>query len=177
MKKYLSMILAVAIAAMLSISVFADRTEASVNVPGDQEIPVKLDMNGTTIGHRYSIDIAYTGNMTFTYVATGVNWVVGDDSYSYSRDAASWQTSTQTVTITNHSDLALGYTVSMEKAAKYAGLTFTLSNATNTLDACTVNTPYGTIAETVNVAVAGDIPGTAVSGDSLGLLTIAFEAR
>ncbi|MBQ2865767.1 MAG: hypothetical protein IJE90_04535 [Clostridia bacterium] len=181
MKKYLSMILVVAIAAMLSISAFAAPTSASSTVPGNQNIDVTLGITGE-IGHRYSVDIEYDGTLTFIYNASGVNWTVTEKegySYSYSQDTEGWTTDTKNVKIINHSDLELGYTVSMAKETKYDALNFTLNNgetAIDTLDACTVDTPYGTIKKTVTVAVTGDIPGSALDGDKLGVLTVAFNA-
>ena len=180
MKKYLSMILVVAIAAMLSISAFAAPTSASTTVPGNQNINVTLGITGE-IGHRYSVDIEYDGTLTFIYNASGVDWTVTEKegySYSYSQDTEGWTTDTKNVKIINHSDLELGYTVSMAKETKYAGLTFTLNgNATadGTLAACTVGTAYGSINDTVVFAVEGDIPGTALNGDQMGVLTVAFN--
>ena len=181
MKKYLSMILVIAIAAMLSISAFAAPTEGSVTVPGNQNIDVTLGITGE-IGHRYSVDIEYDGTLTFIYNASGVNWTVTEKegySYSYSQDTQGWTTDTKNVKIVNHSDLKLGYTVSMAKETKYDELTFTLNGsatAYNELAACTVDTNYGDIFGTVVFAVEGDIPGTALSGDKLGVLTVAFNA-
>ena len=181
MKKYLSMILVVAIAAMLSISAFAAPTTASTNVPGNQNIDVTLGITGE-IGHRYSVDIEYDGTLTFIYNASGVDWTVTEEegySYSYSETNEGWTTDTKNVKIVNHSDLKLGYTVSMAKDAKYEDLTFTLNDAataTGTLAACTVDTAYGSINDTVVFAVEGDIPGTALNGDQMGVLTVAFNA-
>ena len=174
MKKYLSMILVIAIAAVLSISAFAAPT-----LPGNQTVDVTLELQGS-IEHRYSADIEYTDNMTFTYSAAGVEWTVTEDEgYSYGKSEQGWTVGEQTLKIINHSDLELGYTVSMEKAAKYNELNFTLNgNATayNELEACTVTTPYGEVYGTVAVVVTGDIPGSALDGDNLGVLKVVFNA-
>ena len=181
MKKYLSMILVIAIAAMLSISAFAAPTSASSTVPGNHNIDVTLGITGE-IGLGYSVVIEYDGTLTFIYNASGVDWTVTEDegySYSYSKDTKGWTTDTKNVKIVNHSDLKLGYTVSMAKDAKYEDLTFTLNGndtTTGTLNACTVDTNYGDIFGTVVFAVEGDIPGTALNGDQMGVLTVAFNA-
>lgn len=181
MKKYLSLILVMALlSSMLCMGVSAERTEASVAPPADQTVDVTLTLNGS-VAHRYSVDIEYTGEMKFTFNASGISWEVGDSDtgYSYSEGNSGWTDDDQTLTIINHSDLALGYTVTMAKLTKYDALTFKLNNAeqaTGTLAACTTLTPFGTIKDSVEVVVSGDIPLDASNNDQMGTLNIAFNA-
>ena len=173
MKKYLSMILVVAIAAVLSISAFA-----APALPGDHYVDVKLGLTGEVI-NVYSVDIEYTGEMIFTYSNSGMEWTVGENGYSYNMEKTGWTDADQTLTIFNHSDLKLGYTVTLAKASKYDELTFELNGgdtASGTLPACTVGTAYRSVKTTIPVVVSGTIPHDAASGDKLGVLTVTFNA-
>ena len=182
MKKYLSLILVMALlSSMLCMGVsaeFTGPTTASTNVPDSIPLDVTLGLTGS-VAHRYSVDIEYTGDMKFTFNANGISWVVGKESYSYDEGNSGWTDADQTLTIINHSDLKLGYTVTMAKETEYDALTFTLNDAeqaTGTLAACTTLTPFGTIKESVEVVVEGDIPVDASNNDKMGTLTIAFSA-
>lgn len=170
MKKFLSLTLVLAmLAAMLCIPTFA------ATLPGPQDIPVYLELSGEVI-HKYSVDIEY-GDMTFKY-SSGSEWnVIENQGYSYSSSEGSWTEDTRTVTIYNHSDLAIGYTVSMVEDPKYKdALDYTLTGATNQLAACTTSTPYGTIKGTVDVKVSGSLPSGAANNDPLGTLKVTFTA-
>ena len=179
MKKYLSMILVVAIATMLAIPAFAAQTPASVDVPGDYNLDVTLGINGE-LGHRYSMDIEYSGNMTFTYNKNDMEWVADKETgYSYNMKETGWTTATQNLTIYNHSDLKLGYKVTMAKATKYNGLTFKLNGgeyAQDTLPACTVGAEFGSVKATIAITVSGTVPHDAANDDNLGQLTVKFNA-
>lgn len=179
MKKYLSLILVLALlSSMLCMGVSAAPTTASTNVPDSIPVDVTLGLTGS-VAHRYSVDIEYTGEMKFTFNASGISWEVGEKDYSYSEGNSGWTDNDQTLTIINHSDLALGYTVTMAKLPKYNALTFTLGGAdkaTGTLAACTTVTPFGTIKDSVEVVVTGDIPLDASNNDKMGTLNIAFNA-
>ena len=175
MKKYLSMILVVAIAAVLSISAFA-----ALEVPADQTVDVTLGLDGEII-HVYSVDIEYTGGMIFTYDKGGMKWVIDEGKgYSYDMTDTGWTDADQTLTIYNHSDLALGYTVTMAKDPKYNSLTFTLDGKESTggdLPACAAGADYRSVNAVIPVVVTGTVPYNAADNDPLGVLTIAFEAR
>lgn len=170
MKKFLSLTLVLAmLAAMLCIPTFA------ATLPDPFDIPVKLGLSGEVI-HKYSVDIEY-GDMTFKYNASGSEWNVSENGYSYSSNESSWTTDTRTVTIYNHSDLAIGYTVTMVEDPKYKdALDYTLTGATHQLAACTTSTPYGTIKGTVDVTVSGSLPSGAANNDPLGTLKVTFTA-
>ena len=172
MKKYLSLILVMALlSSMLCMGV-----SAVLTVPADTEVSVFLNLNGEVI-HNYSVDIEYD-QLIFTFTASNFEWTVNseNESYSYEHSNGDWAENSKTLKITNHSDLALKYTVTMNQASKYDGLNFNLEDATKTLPACTVGTPFGSNNGTVKISVNGSVPGDAVDGEQMGALTVEFDA-
>ncbi len=172
MKKFLSLTLVLAmLAAMLCIPTFA--AKETLEGAGSQDIDVYLELNGS-VQHKYSVDIDYD-SMTFIYNASGFKWNISENGYSYSYGDSDWTTDTQTVKITNHSDMPIKYTVTMETVEAYDALTFELSNPTKNLPACTPDTTYGSNNGTVGVTVSGDLPADAVDGAKMGILKVKIE--
>lgn len=136
------------------------------------EVKITVDMD---VNHKYSIDITYP-TMVFTYNSTK-EWVPGEYSYQETHADAGWS-DPQTVTITNHSDMPIKYTVtaSVFHATYKDDLDIDITNGEAEIGACTIYTTPGDMKEAFTVGVSGT-PGQGSNDQTvtLGSLNIAFN--
>ena len=131
MRKTFAILLVLYLCSGLGISAFAVET---VGHKGTKYIEVTAKYSSTTsIPPVYSVDIAWS-SMTFTYTQSNIKeWNAADHSYN-TVSQGSWDKTTATVTVTNHSN------VSVNAAMQYipspnTGVQGTLSNASAVLQA------------------------------------------
>ena len=105
MKKGITAILALALAASLSVTAFAAEGSAVGTVPGSQSIEVRAGYQDTSATPEvYSVDISW-GHMEFTYTRSG-SMVWNADSHTFTDNtAAAWSADGSGITVTNHSNM------------------------------------------------------------------------
>lgn len=177
MKKILSLVLALALVMSLSVTAFAAETATSTG--GDSTITVKGTYNGTASSETVSVDIAWDA-MSFTYnAASQGTWVPGDHSYSGAA-AESWSATGNTITVTNHSNVAVTASFAFAKdSAVTTELTgsFTYGDKTATENAVTlaagVVNGYDSADKVVaTLAMNGSLPADWTAGNTIGTVTV-----
>ena len=120
MKKFLAMIMSMALLVTMSVTVFAAENPAT-NVGGDTGISVTGTYVSSDVNAKVSVTVAWE-SMSFTYNAATVGeWDPTDHSYSNGTDAG-WAESGNKITVTNHSNVDVTAAFSFKAAV---GLTLT----------------------------------------------------
>lgn len=110
MKKLLTILLAVAMLATMSLSAFAatelTTSPSNNNGAGEYDIGVKAKyVDGISTGETVSVDIEW-GKMEFTYSVGGTKeWNADSHTYTVKDPTAAWTESGNTITLTNHSNV------------------------------------------------------------------------
>lgn len=123
MKKISAIILAAAMAATMSVSAFA--ADQPVNIDkdaGSHDIDIKAAyQDNSTTPSVVSVDISWDA-MEFTYTVSGEqNWNAADHDYD-DNTSGSWdETTNNTVTVTNHSNVGVTASFAFEAATGYDG--------------------------------------------------------
>ncbi len=167
MKKLFALVLAVMMIATMSVTAFA-----ATNEGGDTSINVK----GTYVaaqgaGEKISVDVEWAG-MEFTYTeGTAGEWLPNEHKYA-ANAAGAWSDNKGTVTVTNHSNVAVTATLSFAPAVDgvigtFDKNTLALASAENTA-----------VAEAPNDTAQFGISGAAITEtkDTLGTITVAIAA-
>ena len=131
MKKFIALALTLAMAlCVLAIPTFAEEKMTDL---GSQEKPVNVAIaeNGD-VQTVYDIDVVW-GSFDFTYTFDGDAAVWNPENHAYEaaagEDAAgSWNATSATITVTNHSNAALSATATTQDAANTNGVTFGTTN-------------------------------------------------
>ena len=142
---------------------------------------VNADVRGTYVaageaGTKYSVDIEWSG-LSFTYNAETKEW--NTDTHSYDVTGGSWAEGTGSITVTNHSNIAITATPTWTPGTDYSSVTlgFTYSNGESALNVAAATegtdeqngtassgtitvTPGGSLASTANNTVIGTITVT-----------------
>ena len=173
MKKIVSLLLIVALTLTLGITAVA--ADATLGQGGNKEIDVtaKYESSSSTPA-VYSVDISWS-NMVFVYTQESTkNWNATTHSYE-TVSQGDWDHTTATITITNHSNVAVDVNVEY-MAVDGTGVTGTMSNASDTLAAGEENNYDGAAAMTATLAISGT-PSDAVSanGVKIGTLKITLD--
>lgn len=176
MKKVFALILAVMMIATMSVTAFAAESPATNN-GGDTAITVKgTYTGGDTASDVISVGIAWDA-MEFTYNA-GSEGTWNPTTHKYDNVvAAGWSTDTATITVTNHSNVAVTATLKWEKNTALTGTitgTFTETSGTENDSVLALATAVGTAYDAAPSASAEfGISGDAItaSGD-LGTITV-----
>ena len=170
MKKIFAILLTVAMLATMSVTAFA-----AENTGGDTTINVKGTYVGAQgAGEKISVDIAWEG-MEFTYTdgAAG-EWLPGEHKYADDAEG-SWSTNKGTITVTNHSNVAVTATLSFTTAVNGVIGTFTETSGTANDNVLTLATAVDTEVANAPAATAEfAISGAAITEtkDELGTITV-----
>ena len=170
MKKLFAFILAVMMTATMSTTAFA-----ATNEGGNTTINVKGTYEGAQgAGDKISVDVAWEG-MEFTYTeASEGTW--DPTTHSYKDTAAgSWSTNKGTITVTNHSNVAVTATLGFTSAVDGVIGTFTETSGTENDSVLALDTAVGTeVANAPKAAAQFGISGAAITEtkDTLGTITV-----
>lgn len=188
MPKILSGALALALVACMGTTAFAAGPDANAEgtnidqLNGNETIDVQLNADITETEPTYSVNVAWT-SMKFTYTGTeDSDWNVGTHKYD-TTGTGSWDSRAGTVTVTNHSDVAVGLTGAYKSTTGYEnetakdGVTVTYTDFDQSkLEAATeasVSTP-GNTQDTASIAIAGTPLGD-LSAVTAGTITVTIS--
>ena len=177
MKKFLAIALAVVMMMALAVPAFA--ADTSPKTVGTDGGTATINVSGTYVGaqgagDKISVDVAWEG-MEFTYTeGVAGEWLPNE--HKYAEDAAgSWSTNKGTITVKNHSNVAVTATLSFSSAVDGVIGTFTESSGTaddNVLALATAENT--TVAEAPTATAQFGISGAAITEtkDTLGTITV-----
>ena len=170
MKKTLSIILALVLALSLSVTAFAATNDGSS--------PTEIDVNGsfvsgTAADEKISVDIVWDP-MDFTYTAPSQGtWNPATHAYEGATEGG-WSDNTPSITVKNHSNVAVNATLDFK--ADVAGVvgTFTETSGTANDKVLELATAEGTEVSAAPTATANfGISGAAIDADkTLGTITV-----
>ena len=111
MKKFATILLAIALIATLSVASFAATVEA---VPGSEGKDLNVSYTAmTAAGTVYSIDIAWDEDLSFDYSA-GTQGAWNPETHQYApTENVKWTDNEVNVTVTNHSNAAVNATLTV----------------------------------------------------------------
>lgn len=170
MKKYYAFFLVFVLLAQLGLSVPAADGFGTVGQGGNEEIDVTAKYESSTVTPAvYSVDIQWTG-MTFTYSQENTKiWNAANHSYE-TTSVGSWDKTTATVTVTNHSNANVRVDVSYT-AIDGTGIAGSLSNATAVLNAGVEGNYEAADAITTTLTISGT-PKDSVTAEGMKVGTI-----
>ena len=170
MKKTLSIILALVMALSLSVTAFAATNDGTQ----DTEITVNGSfVSGTAADEKISVDIVWEA-MNFTYTAPSQGtWNPATHAYEGATEGG-WSDNTPSITVKNHSNVAVNATLDFK--ADVAGVvgTFTETSGTANDKVLELATAEGTEVSAAPTATANfGISGAAIDADkTLGTITV-----
>lgn len=167
MKKFLALVIVVAMTLTLAVNVFADT--ATKEETGNQIVDVTVSTTTDSITPVYYVEVVWVG-LDFTYeIGTVTGWDVANKNHDYTGSTASgWgatraDSATGTITVTNHSNVDISVSHSAAKVAGGDDLTVNTAFAPEmdeNVDAATRELPWEDADKTViNVTVGGTPSG------------------
>ena len=173
MKKLVSMLVAAALVCTMSTTAFAADQDGvgTGSYSADVKGTYQAGGSGAVV---YSVDIAWT-DMSFTYTGAGGGpWNPETHQYSGSSEGA-WTASNDSITVTNHSNVAVKATASYQAETGYESTTMTFGN-----NGATVATAVGTEvasapSATITVTPGGTLAESA-NGGKIGTITVSIAA-
>lgn len=170
MKKTITILLALLMMATFSVSAFAASADKSENI----DVKAEYKDNSTTTD-EISVDISW-GAMEFTYTVSGEkNWNANEHKYDDNTKAA-WTAKGNTVTVTNHSNVAVTTTFSFSPLTDYTGISGSFSNKTLTLKSAagvgTDEASLKTLTGTTDLTLSGSLKSGTVQGTKVGTITV-----
>ncbi len=175
MKKLLTLILALALVASVSVTAFAAEPDATlIGDDNSASVDVYVTYEDTTNTPTvYSVDVEWQ-EMNFTYVSAGtLVWKPETHEYEQQTTGA-WETKSADIKVTNHSNAAVDVTVTYT-ANGTTGVTGTITNGTFTLETAEGKTVAEAPSKTATFTVGG-IPTDKKAKDlKVGTVTVSFE--
>ena len=159
MKKFVFILLTLALVLVMSTTAFAETIE---NNPGSQDIDVSAKyVGGVSVPTRYSVDVTW-GAMEFTYTVSGTKtWDPETHTYTASTQSA-WTAGGNTITVTNHSNTDITASFAFSALTAYDTVTGSFSSTSlmlPTAEGKAVNDPVliGKTSLTLGGTLASDI--------------------
>ena len=125
MKKFVFILLTLALVLVMSTTAFAETIE---NNPGSQDINVSAKyVDSVSAPTKYSVDVTW-GAMEFTYTVSGTKtWDPETHTYTTSTQPA-WTASGNTITVTNHSNTDITASFAFSALTAYNTVTGSFSS-------------------------------------------------
>lgn len=176
MKKLIALILAITMMATLSVTAFAEKVDSS------KDIDVKAEYkDNSSTPDKIITDISW-GAMEFTYTKSGqMDWNDADHDYT-DNTKTKWTAEGNTVTVVNHSNVAVKVTFAFDAAEGYDGedgVKGTFSNQTLELkSAVGVGTDADSLKEltgTTELTLSGSLKSGTAQGTTVGGITVSIR--
>ena len=168
MKKILSLILALALVMSLSVTAFAATNDGTENTSIDVNA---MYSDGVSTPDVISVNVEW-GAMSFTYSVSGTKqWDATKHEYTTDSDAT-WTASGNTVTVTNHSNVAVKAELSFAADAAYNTVTGSFDKAELLLDSGDGLTYANADKETAKLTLAGTLANTVTTSTKVGTITV-----
>ena len=170
MKKILSLVLALALVMSLSVTAFAAETT------NDGENNTSIDVNaiysdGVATPDVISVNVEW-GAMSFTYSVNGTKqWDATKHEYTTNSNAA-WTATGNTVTVTNHSNIAVKAELAFTADTAYNTVTGSFDKAQLLLDSGDGLTYANADKETAKLTLAGTLANTVTTSTKVGTITV-----
>ncbi len=175
MKKFLALILTLALVATMSVTAFAAEPDATLT--GDDKstsVDVYVTYEDTTSAPTvYSVDVEWQ-EMSFLYISAGTH-VWNPETHEYEEQTTgSWDSHHADIKVTNHSNAAVDVTVTYT-ADGTTGVTGTISNGTFTLETAEGKTVAEAPTQTARFTVGGAPTDKNAENLKVGSVTVSFE--
>ena len=168
MKKILAIALCVVLCFCMAVPAFAAGTPEAEYTGETKGEDVKITISGDVI-HVYLVDIEFT-NPTFTY-SSGSKW--NPENYQYEPSKTATWMGEGTVTIKNHSDREVKYTVAEANVVDtYGPLNIVVANGTGTIEQCNVGDVRGSHKASATFTVTGTPTVAEITAQKLGEITV-----
>ncbi len=175
MKKILILILALLLAASMSVTAFAAEPDATLtgdNKSTSVDVYVTYE-DATTTPTVYSVDVEWQ-EMNFNYVSAGTMvWKPETHEYEHQTTGA-WESDRANIKVTNHSNAAVDVTV-IYTANGTTGVTGTIANGTFTLETAEGKTVAEAPTKTATFTVGGVPTDKNAENLKVGSITVSFE--
>lgn len=168
MKKLLVLSLAIVMMFAMATTCFA----ATLNAAGSTTSDVKVTYNsGSAAPATYAVDVAW-GDLTFEYAQSAQEW---DATNHVEKDSGTsdWTQKTATITVTNHSNVAVKSTISYEAGTASGTASFTLTDGEVTTLAAA--TPSNQATQTATLTASG-VPAAGANETTVGTVTVTIAA-
>ena len=178
MKKMLSLILALVLLLSLAVPAFAETNDGNkqTNIGGNTNIDVKAKYNSSSAtSEKISVDIAW-GAMEFTYNVGGTKeWNAATHQY-VDNTTKNWTATGNTVTVTNHSNVAVNATLSFAKEANYSTVNGSFDKPTLNLATAVDTAVADAPKDTATLTLDGTLGDTVTTLTKIGTITVAIAA-
>lgn len=171
MKKITTLLAAAALTCAMGTTAFAEDGVGTGNYNANVKGTYQAGGSSAVV---YSVDIAWT-DMNFTYTGAGEGtWDPKTHQYTGGSEGA-WSASSDSITVTNHSNAAVKATASYKAETGYESTTMTFGN-----NGATVATAEGTAvasapSATITVTPGGTLAESA-NGGKIGTITVSIAA-
>ena len=165
MKKFFALALALVLACSLAVTCFA-ATAGS----GDVTATYAAGAAAATV---HSVNVAF-GDMKFTYTGASQGvWDADEHKYEGATEAA-WTAVGNTVTVTNHSNVAVDVTVTYAAATGFEGVTGTITNGSFNLATAVGTAVSAAPSATATLNLSGAL-AEGTTNATIGTVTVAFQ--
>ena len=168
MKKILSLILALALVMSLSVTAFAATNDGTENTSIDVNA---MYSDGVSTPDVISVNVEW-GAMSFTYSVSGTKqWDATKHEYTTNSNAA-WTATGNTVTVTNHSNIAVKAELAFTADTAYNTVTGSFDKAELLLDSGDGLTYANADKETAKLTLAGTLADSVKTSTKVGTITV-----
>lgn len=173
MRKIISLTLALVLVLSLSVTAFAAANDGTKNTSIDVNA---LYTDGIATPEVISVNVEW-GAMTFTYTVSGThNWNASAHEYTTDAEGA-WSANGNTVTVTNHSNIAVKAELAFTADAAYDTVTGSFDKAVLNLASGEGLAYAEADQQTAELTLGGTLADTVTTSTKVGTITVAISKQ